>query len=65
VILSRLIRNQKLRVRAGWCMFLGSLLAWPFSLWLTDEPPFILSLSWWAIILEAWNMVQIAEEAKE
>jgi hypothetical protein len=55
------ILGTKTRIIVGWIMFVGSLIGWPMTIWLTDEPRFILSLSWLAIVLEAWNMVQIAE----
>lgn len=46
----------------AWAMLISSLIGWPVSLWLTSEPPFILSLSWFALIYEAWNAIQIAEK---
>jgi hypothetical protein len=64
MLLGRIL-GPRVRVIAGWVMFIGSLIGWPLTVWLTDEPPFILSLSWMAIVLEAWNMVQIADSAEE
>ncbi len=55
--------GKRVRVWAGWTLLVGSLMGWPASIWFTDEPVFILSLSWFAIVLEAWNMVQIADAA--
>ncbi len=50
------------RVIAGWALLVCALVGWPATVWLTDEPVFVLSLSWLAIVIEAWNMVQIAEK---
>jgi hypothetical protein len=63
-MLSRFI-SPKFRVWFGWLLLIGSTIGWPLSLWFTDEPPFILSLSWLAVWIEGWNAVQIADEAKD
>lgn len=51
-----------MRVWLGWLMIAVVLVGWPATLIFTDEPRFVLSLSWFALLLEAWNMVQIAEK---
>lgn len=38
-------------------MFWLSLAGWPLSIFFTDEPPFILSLSWLALTLTAWDVI--------
>lgn len=51
------------RVRIAWVLFVGSLVGWPLSM-LTiaeDEPPFVLSLSWLAIALTAWDVINTTD----
>ncbi len=50
-------KSRKIRLRIAWALFWLSLLGWPLSIWLTDEPPFILSLSWLALTLTAWDVI--------
>lgn len=38
-------------------MFWASLIGWPLSIWLTDEPVFILSLSWLALTITAYDVI--------
>lgn len=57
----RFINRKDVRVAIAWTLFWGSLIGWPLSLWLTDEPPFILSLSWLALTLTAWDIVNTSE----
>ena len=45
----------------AWSLLVASLIGWPLSLALTDEPPFILSLSWLAIILTALDGLWVAK----
>lgn len=56
--------NPSRRVFMGWVMVLGSIIGWPASILITDEPVFILSLSWLAVLVEGWNMVQVADLAE-
>lgn len=51
----------KHRVTIAWILFWASLLGWPLSLIFTDEPPFILSLSWLALTLTSWDVIQTSE----
>lgn len=47
-------------------MFLvGGLVGWPLSLatFARDEPPFVLSLAWLAIIIEGYNALQVAHDS--
>lgn len=61
----RWLMNPKRRVGLGWIFVIGSIVGWPASLILTDEPKFILSLSWLAILFEGWNSVQVADAAEK
>lgn len=44
---------------------MGSLVGWPISLLLTDEPPFILSLSWLALTLTAYDILTTTDVRKQ
>lgn len=51
----------------GWGLLIGSLIGWPLSQ-LTiarDEPPFILGLSWGAIVLNAWGIIVACQINKD
>lgn len=52
--------SPKLRHRLAWTLLVGSLIGWPLSaFWLaTDEPKFVLGLSWLAITLTALDLVE-------
>lgn len=50
-------KNPRYRLRLAWALFWGSLIGWPVSIFLTDEPVFILSLSWLAINLTAFDVI--------
>jgi len=55
------------RVIAAWVLLVGSVIGWPLSMLTVarDEPPFVLSLSWLAIVIEALSLLtasQIHEE---
>lgn len=57
------------RTVAAWILLAGSLIGWPVSMFTLarDEPPFVLSLSWLAIVIEAASLLtssQIHEEQK-
>ena len=57
------------RTVAAWVLLVGSLIGWPVSMFTlaADEPPFVLSLSWMAIVIEAASLLtssQIHEEQK-
>lgn len=51
----------KVRLYFAWTMLVCSLIGWPLSM-LTPlgnrEPPFILSLSWLAIVVTAWGIIE-------
>lgn len=50
---------MKLRIIAAWTLLILSIIGWPISAltWAKEEPPFILGLSWFAIILTALDIL--------
>lgn len=50
---------KRARTIAAWVLLVGSLAGWPVSMftWARHEPPFILSLSWLAIVIEAASLL--------
>lgn len=48
---------ERARLILAWVLIAASIVGWPLTLWLTDEPPFVLSLSWLAITLTAWDIL--------
>ncbi|MEV0994639.1 hypothetical protein [Nonomuraea sp. NPDC050202] len=63
-------RARRARVIAAWILLAGSIIGWPLSMLTVaqDEPPFVLSLSWLAIILAAAELLttsQVHEEQGE
>jgi ribose/xylose/arabinose/galactoside ABC-type transport system permease subunit len=63
-------RARRLRVAAAWVLLVGALVGWPLSMLTVaqDEPPFVLSLSWLAILIEAVTLLtssQVHEEQGE
>jgi hypothetical protein len=48
----------------GWALLAGTIIGWPLSLIFTDEPPFILSLSWLALTLTATDIIFTASLKK-
>lgn len=53
------ITHPYVQISIGWIMVLGSVIGWPLSLftWARTEPPFILSLSWCALIFSGYAVV--------
>lgn len=47
----------------GWSLLILSLAGWPLSLiwWAKEEPPFVLSLSWLALVLTAIDILFTAQ----
>jgi uncharacterized membrane protein YfcA len=63
-------RARRIRVIAAWLLVLGAVAGWPLSLFTLakDEPPFVLSLSWLAILIEGVTLLttsQVHEEQGE
>lgn len=56
-------RSVKARLYAAWFLLGGSMIGWPLSQMTIarDEPPFILGLSWLAIILTAADLVSTTD----
>lgn len=50
-----------LRVRLAWALLVATLVGWPASLVLTNEPATILSLSWLALTLTCLDIVATAD----
>lgn len=58
---------RRARTIAAWILLVGATAGWPISAftWAKDEPPFVLGLSWLAIIIGAAELLtgsQIHEE---
>jgi uncharacterized membrane protein YfcA len=63
-------RTRRLRVIAAWVLLIGAIVGWPLSALTvaSTEPPFVLGLSWLAIILESSSLLtssQVHEEQGE
>ncbi|MFC0504243.1 hypothetical protein [Micromonospora costi] len=52
-------RMRRARTIVAWILLAGSIICWPISMktWAKDEPPFVLSLSFLAIIIEAATLL--------
>jgi hypothetical protein len=53
--------TPKIQERLAWFQLVVTLIGWPLSIWLVDEPPVILSLSWWAVLVTSLNYIASAE----
>lgn len=49
------------KLRLAWITIAASLVGWPVSILILDEPPAILSLSWLALTYTAWDIVSTAD----
>lgn len=58
--------NPKNRIRMAWGLLGASLIGWPVSQFTLakEEPPFILALSWLAIILTAVDILSTQDVRK-
>ncbi len=59
---------RRARTIAAWILLVGAMVGWPASMLTVakGEPPFVLSLSWLAIVIEAASLLtasQVHEEA--
>lgn len=52
-------KMRRARTVAAWVLLVGSLIGWPVSALTVakDEPPFVLGLSWLAIVLSAAELL--------
>jgi uncharacterized membrane protein YfcA len=60
-------RARRIRVILAWILLAGSIIGWPLST-LTlakNEPPFVLSLSWLAIILASAELLTSSQVHEE
>jgi hypothetical protein len=50
---------RRVRTIGAWVLLAGSTIGWPVSMltWARHEPPFILSLSWLAIVIESASLL--------
>lgn len=63
-------KARKVRVVLAWTLLVASIIGWPLTMFTLakSEPPFVLSLSWLAIILAAAELLtssQVHEEQGE
>ncbi|WIM97704.1 hypothetical protein ACTOB_001252 [Actinoplanes oblitus] len=58
---------RRARTIGAWILLVGSIIGWPVSavLWAQDEPPFVLGLSWLAIILTAADLLATSQVHEE
>jgi hypothetical protein len=61
---------NRARTIAAWILLAGSVIGWPASMLTVakNEPPFVLSLSWLAIVIEASSLLtasQVRENQKD
>jgi hypothetical protein len=61
------LKDPKNRVRMAILLLGLSLVLWPLSAftWAKDEPPFVLSLSWLAIVLTAVDILSTSDTRKQ
>lgn len=54
---------KRLRVWGAWTLLIGSLIGWPVSMLTVakDEPPFVLSLSWMALVIESGSLLTASQ----
>jgi drug/metabolite transporter (DMT)-like permease len=57
--------SPKRQVRFAWFNLIVSVIALPLTIWLTDEPPFILGLSWYAVTVTALGWISAAEANRQ
>lgn len=58
---------RKAKVIFAWCLLVTCLIGWPASLfWLAQsEPPFVLSLSWMALVIESITLITSAQVRRD
>ena len=58
---------RRARTKAAWVILVGAVIGWPASMltFAKDEPPFVLSLSWLAIILAAAELLTASQVHEE
>lgn len=53
------------KLQAAWIILAATLILWPVSLLLIDEPPVILSLSWLALTITALDIIVSSDVSSE
>lgn len=58
---------RRVRTLAAWVLLVGSLIGWPLSAftWARSEPPFVLGLSWLAIIMTSADLLTTSQVHEE
>lgn len=61
------MRFRRARTAAAWALLIGSLIGWPVSAltWAKTEPPFVLGLSWLAVILTSADLLSTSQVHEE
>lgn len=61
------IFSPRAQLILGWVLLVGSLIGWPLSQFTVarDEPPFVLALSWFAVVLNAWGIIVACQINKD
>ena len=54
-------------IRAAWVLLVIAMVGWPLSqfTWAKDEPPFVLALSWLAIVLTCLDVLVTAHVKRD
>lgn len=54
---------RRARTIGAWVLLVGSIIGWPVSAltWARSEPPFVLGLSWLAIILTSADLLSTSQ----
>lgn len=58
---------RRARVIAAWVLLVGAAVGWPVSMLTVaaDEPPFVLSLSWLALVVESLSLLTTSQVHEE
>ena len=53
------MRDTRVQKGMAYLFFFGGLISWPVSIltWAAEEPPFVLSLSWLALIISGYTTI--------
>jgi len=53
------MRDTRVQKGMAYLFFFGGLIGWPISAmtWATEEPPFVLGLSWLALIISGYTTI--------
>lgn len=57
---------KRARTIAAWAILAGCVIGWPLSAltWAKNEPPFVLGLSWMALILTSADLLSTSQVAQ-